>query len=32
MKKHMENKHKIKGVALRCPNPKCGRLFGQKKN
>ena len=31
MKKNMENKYKIKGVALECSNPKCGRLFGQKK-
>ena len=32
IRKHMENKHQIKGVALKCPNPKCGRLFGQKTN
>ena len=31
MKKHMENKHKIQGLVLRCPNLRYGRLFGKKK-
>ena len=29
IKKHMENKHQISGLALKCEG--CGRLFGQKK-